>query len=576
MQSNSFYKRTFRPLALTVWGASLVLCGPLNFAYATPETARKSDDFVDSIGINVKLRYIDTPYGNYAAVKSKLQSLGVRHIRDGLEKPDANDQLLMESRLLDLAANGIKSTLIFSPGMTETGYSAEDSILRGLGRVQGAIEAVEGPNEPDANFSFNGKGFPQGAIDYQNVLWSTVKNSGYSALPVIAPSISSPPNSDQIQGMEYVSDYGNTHSYHGARNPETTEINLGLDNFYLPYANSETRGKPAWATETGNHTAPGNDSGIWMPSMASESGQASNAFGKYALRNYLFYFNKGIVRTFIHELVDEQGDSAGNPAEKHKGESNFGLYNNDWSPKTAAPAIAHTIALLKDPGANFTLGSLDYTLTGNTTNLHHLLLQKRDGTFELVLWQGVSSYDTGVRADILVPNASVTLTLNTPVGGARSYLPWSNGTTATDLTISNNTISLSVPDHPLIVELIPNSDKPDVIVTQTGTTGTLSPGSTIRFTATIKNQGTVATPANTLVGLGFYLQGAASPITWGSIPSVLGPGQSATITSDGTWTAQSGSYTFVAWVDDVNRFPESNEGNNILSQTVTISSNGSG
>ena len=48
------------------------------------EQAAESDSFVDSIGVQTHVSYINTAYGNWTQVMAALKSLGVRHIRDGL------------------------------------------------------------------------------------------------------------------------------------------------------------------------------------------------------------------------------------------------------------------------------------------------------------------------------------------------------------------------------------------------------------------------------------------------------------------------------------------------------------
>jgi hypothetical protein len=94
------------------------------------------------------------------------------------------------------------------------------------------------------------------------------------------------------------------------------------------------------------------------------------------------------------------------------------------------------------------------------------------------------------------------------------------------------------------------------------------------FTAVVRNQGTVATPADTVIGVGYSVNGLQK--TWGKSVASLAPGASVTIgtslTGDGAgqYTIPSGTHTIRAWVDDVNRFAESNENNNQLTRQITI------
>src|SRR5579863_3600513 len=101
----------------------------------------------------------------------------------------------------------------------------------------------------------------------------------------------------------------------------------------------------------------------------------------YIPRTLLLSFSKGIKRTFVYELLDEFSSTG------------YGLLANDFSEKPAFLALKNLISTLQDPGGQFTPGSLTYGVTGNTNTVQHLLLQKRDGSYWLILWLEQSSYD---------------------------------------------------------------------------------------------------------------------------------------------------------------------------------------
>jgi parallel beta-helix repeat protein len=105
---------------------------------------------------------------------------------------------------------------------------------------------------------------------------------------------------------------------------------------------------------------------------------------------------------------------------------------------------------------------------------------------------------------------------------------------------------------------------PDVIVTSL-TYDT----ATGLFTSVVKNQGTVATPAGVVIGVGYFVDGTQR--TWGDLNSSIAAGASATIGSrGGAYTIPSGTHTIMAHADDTNLFAESNETNNQLSQSITV------
>ena len=87
------------------------------------------------------------------------------------------------------------------------------------------------------------------------------------------------------------------------------------------------------------------------------------------------------------------------------------------------------------------------------TNIHQTLLQKSNGTFHLILWQKLSSFDPDAEQNINVTNRQVTLTLNQPIVTANTYLP-NNSTALLNSATNPNKITLNVPDYPLVVELL--------------------------------------------------------------------------------------------------------------------------
>src|SRR5207249_2231131 len=88
------------------------------------------------------------------------------------------------------------------------------------------------------------------------------------------------------------------------------------------------------------------------------------------------------------------------------------------------------------------------------------------------------------------------------------------------------------------------------------------------FTSMVKNQGSGATPIGVTIGVAYWVDGAYR--TWGAVVGPLAAGASVTIgTNGGSFTISDGTHTIMGWVDDVNRFTESNETNN--SYTITRS-----
>jgi hypothetical protein len=196
--------------------------------------------------------------------------------------------------------------------------------------------------------------------------------------------------------------------------------------------------RPLVATETGYHTAT-----AWTGEHPAVSEQA---MARYVPRLFLEYFDAGISRTYLYELIDEGTSNVDR-------EQKFGLLRADGTEKPAYGALRNLIAVLRDPGAGFTPGELDYTLSGDTTGVETTLLQKRDGRFYLVLWQEAASYDLVRKLEAQVPVKQVTLQL-TRAARVRLFLPLTSPNPTRD-SQGVTTLQLSVPDSPLIVEISP-------------------------------------------------------------------------------------------------------------------------
>ncbi len=118
--------------------------------------------------------------------------------------------------------------------------------------------------------------------------------------------------------------------------------------------------------------------------------------------------------------------------------------------------------------------------------------------------------------------------------------------------------------------------KPDLILTDIG----WSPaqpvaGSSVTFNATVKNQGLAATPEGTVLGIGFQVDGAPTAFWSDAHTAALAVGDSVILPVNGgvngaVWSALAGTHSVSATVDDVNRIPESNEGNNSFSKTISV------
>src|SRR5262249_24858802 len=155
----------------------------------------------------------------------------------------------------------------------------------------------------------------------------------------------------------------------------------------MSLATSTWLGKPVIATETG-----------YCNDLTAADSVPEDVAARYMPRVFLEQWLYGIKRTYIYELVDVGSSVSGN---------GYGLLHTDFSPKPGFTALKNFIALLSDPGPAFQPAGLPLKLSGQTSNVQHLLLQKRDGRFYLAIWLELPAYDVNAKARLTVTPQTV-------------------------------------------------------------------------------------------------------------------------------------------------------------------------
>ncbi len=424
----SFHSKNLISLGLNL----LLLISTVRSVQAVQEKARPADEFVDSIGVNTHLYYdSSTYYRDYnSLIKPKLQQLGVRHIRDGATR-NLNGYM---NRLQELETFGIRSTLICDPRSITP--QAAVSLIKELGT--NVVEAVQGPNE----YNLSGDGnWANNLRNYQQQLYGAVKgDSATRNVSVYGPSLSGGGAYSEIGDLSAYVDYGTMNNYFSGRHPGNGgwgSDGYGSLDWNVRVAKQASVSKQIITTETGYHSVVSTNDG--------HRGVPEDVSGKYTPRLFLEQFNYGIPRTFAYELINTYNDF-------NSLYNNFGLLRSDGSEKPAFVALKNLIGLLKDSGANFTPGSLDYVLGGNTDDIHHTLLQKQDGRFYLILWQEVSSFNVDSKQAINVASKKVNLTLNTQIAKATIYVP-NDSANSTQTQTYPKQLDIDVSDRPVVIEL---------------------------------------------------------------------------------------------------------------------------
>jgi hypothetical protein len=390
---------------------------------AKAESARPADAFVEFVGVNTHLGYYDTAYRDYEGiVKPRLRELGVRHIRDGT----FNDDVLRE--YLDLGQHGIRLLFI---------TDSERAVERAR-KLRPVLFGLEGMNEPDGR---QGDWVPRIRAEQQRLYEAIKGDPATRELPVAVSSLANLRDSPAKLGdLTPYLDYGNMHPY-AAGNPPSRHWGWGLS---MERAIAEARkvsgDKPILVTECGYHNRMEEQG---HPGVSEEAG------AKYFPRLLFVYFNRGMTKAYKYELLDEKPDPGSADMEKH-----FGLVRTNGTPKPSFIALKNLLRLLADPGAPVPAESLAFQLSGATNNLCHTLLQKRDGTFWLALFQEAVSFDAKTHQDLQIASQPVTLKLPWASPEIRLFRPNSSAETAERVSAARE-IKLEVADEVLLVEIQP-------------------------------------------------------------------------------------------------------------------------
>ena len=429
-------KRGQKTHLLLVIGAIVAALTLASAAQAAVQ-AQQADDVVESIGVNTHLGYTDTPYNDFATVRQRLDELGIRYIRDGvsLRRPDVYE------RLRELAADGIGLDAIAGDPLQRWNIGTIDEQLDLIeDELSSAVVSIEGPNEYDLQGDPDWVGVLRG---YTQQLWEGVKaRPALAKLPVLGPSIVAREGMALVGDLSPWTDFGNTHTYLSGAMPETASIWDGE----LTAAARNSGNQPVQVTETGYHNG--------INGTVGHQPASERAAGIYMPRLFLDDFRRGIARSFSYELLDQREDPS-----KTDIEAAFGLLRNDFSKKPAALAIERLIGLLSDRGPAFVPGELAYSLEGAPPTTEQLLLQKRDGSFYLVLWNKVSVWDQATRTDLDPPVVPITVDLEQPVASAEVFEP---NVAATPVTSAANPdkLALGLSAQVSVIELTPRPTPP--------------------------------------------------------------------------------------------------------------------
>jgi hypothetical protein len=411
---------------------------------STGTTAVKADDFLSSIGVCAHVAQgVDAPSQSATA----MSYAGIRNLRD-----DGNPAVVQGWISMHKSA-GIRVCVLSNQGVATTIDMAKQL------NAAGSLLAVEGPNEPN-NFPVTYMGQTSNSnttfvpvANFQRDLYAAVKaEATLSGIPVFHSSEAGGSEPDNV-GLQFLTipsgagtlmpdgtkyaDYANTHNYvcgHSSKlvdnvawNASDPTLNGDWDGPYVEYGH----------TWHGGFTGYSNPLLVTLPKVTTETGWVTTGSGaitqeqqgRLFMNLYLSAFKQGFAYTFIYMLRDD-------PVQGY-----WGLFDTSYNPKKSGTYIHNLTTILADTGTR-TTGKLNYSIASEPATVHDLLLQKSDGTFELVVWDERPSGGSD----------NVTVDLSTSRATVKVYDPTA-GTSPSQTIHGVSTVMLTLSDHPMVIEL---------------------------------------------------------------------------------------------------------------------------
>ena len=179
---------------------------------------------------------------------------------------------------------------------------------------------------------------------------------------------------------------------------------------------------------------------LTLPKVTTETGctiegaVTEQVQGLNLLSMYLDQFKRGWSHTAVY-LLRDRTDEAGNQS--------FGFFKSDYTQRVAAVYLHNLTTILADNGSLAKPGQLKYSIPEQPATVHELLLQKSDGTFQLVVWnERVKGSD------------DVTIRFGDKLVSVKVYDP-TVGTEAVQTSAGIDSLKLTLSDHPVVIAIAP-------------------------------------------------------------------------------------------------------------------------
>ncbi len=395
---------------------------------------RMADAVCRNYMVNTKIFYATQVYKHTDAVVDLLTELGARSVRERVTTGTSLGTRAQLYAMPRLASRGVKwhatvgnledwrnATAVNKEAMQflASRYAPlVDGDLTQLMHSFGGCNEIDGPGR-------DGKRDPEWAAHarmMQRALWEQSKAIAATRdVPVAGPSTRTDfdyRKAAQLGDLSQFSELGNGHLYNKGKSP-TGEIDEHLQ-ILQPVFPGISR---YIMTETGYNNSPQTNQGRTVPEFASAI---------YAVRGICDFFKRNTIYGRF-ELLDDPNKidytSQNTINQTAVRDAHFGLVAmtkdtvaastpDTWRKKPEFYATRNLLRLLADPGPDFTPEPYQVDLIGGGPDVHHLLLQKRNGKHYLVLWRDVdvcTIYPDGNPIEVAKTQVTVKIGTRRPI-----------------------------------------------------------------------------------------------------------------------------------------------------------------
>ena len=400
-----------------------------------PSMSGRTYDFLVSLGVNTHLEYTDSAYADVGRVIADLNYIGIHNLRDGTPQPNGgipyNHYL---SALQQVGFSGNRFDLVTGTGQ---------SLVITLGAIQGvAVErpgslvAVEGPNEiNNAPASYLGLHGEAAALVFQKDLYSSVHKS--SVLKNVSVYLYTGGGSLDIEHRPGLADAANQHPYPNQGEQPGQHIASSFAGMFGNGAYKKV------ITEIGYFSQPTIQTGNSVDAATQAKGTLNLLFDAY---------KQGIDKTYLYQLLNAY------PGNQQNTDSAYGLFRFDNTPTLAATALHAMTGILAKGASTAPVTGVPATprpvrsLHGLPALAECLLLQKRVGVYDLVIWAEPPFWNQKRHRRLRVWPTDVTIDLVTAARAITVFDPMTGLRPVRSLADASS-LDVPISDHPLIIEI---------------------------------------------------------------------------------------------------------------------------